>query len=336
MWANAPGRAPRSPTAASRSTSRSAPIVAGGMRLSLPADDDRRLTDSKWHHLAVTDAGGTLHRSTSTARRSRPPPGTLDTADHRRADRGAHPRRRDRRLRRARRLPARARRRDDRRPLRRLRQPGARATARRPSRRSRRPPRRDDDHPPDSCSGRLGELPGDVQRVTRARPAGRQRRASQPRGRRQRRHVGARRHAAAAARRRSRSRSSSATRPATSARRRRTWTVANAAPAAPRSTLDKTDGALPLTVRADVGATDPDGDPLTYWLDFGDGDAAPARCRSRRSRTSTRARARTPCKLTVSDGTATRPADRDRHAAPRRAAEGRRRRRPRRRGRASR
>ncbi|WP_170179170.1 LamG-like jellyroll fold domain-containing protein [Solirubrobacter pauli] len=51
----------------------------------------------------------------------------------------------------------------------------------------------------------------------------------------------------------------------------RTWTVVNTAPATPTLTLDRTDGALPLTVRASVAATDADGDPLTFRVDFGDG-----------------------------------------------------------------
>ena len=35
-------------------------IVAAGKRLSLPVDDDRRITDSRWHHIVVTYADGTL------------------------------------------------------------------------------------------------------------------------------------------------------------------------------------------------------------------------------------------------------------------------------------
>ncbi len=50
----------------------------------------------------------------------------------------------------------------------------------------------------------------------------------------------------------------------------RAFTVTNAAPATPTLALDKTDGALPLNVRATVAGSDPDGDPLTFHLDFGD------------------------------------------------------------------
>ena len=46
-----------SPTATSASSSTSAAIIVAGKRIALPADDDRRLTDSRWHHIAVTYDG---------------------------------------------------------------------------------------------------------------------------------------------------------------------------------------------------------------------------------------------------------------------------------------
>ena len=49
-----------------------------------------------------------------------------------------------------------------------------------------------------------------------------------------------------------------------------TWTVTNTAPDATLA-LDATDGPLPLTVHATVTGSDADNDPLTYRLDFGDG-----------------------------------------------------------------
>ena len=49
-----------------------------------------------------------------------------------------------------------------------------------------------------------------------------------------------------------------------------TWTVTNTASDASLA-LDATDGPLPLTVHATVTGSDADSDPLTYRLDFGDG-----------------------------------------------------------------
>jgi hypothetical protein len=51
------------------------------------------------------------------------------------------------------------------------------------------------------------------------------------------------------------------------------FTVVNGAPAA-TLTLDPGSGPAPLNVRPAIGATDPDDDPLTYELDFGDGQVA--------------------------------------------------------------
>ncbi len=51
------------------------------------------------------------------------------------------------------------------------------------------------------------------------------------------------------------------------------FTVANAAPTA-TLTLDSDTGPAPLTVHATIGGTDPDGDALTYAIDYGDGQTA--------------------------------------------------------------
>ncbi len=96
-------------------------IVVSGTRLSLAPDDDRRLTDSRWHQIVVTVAGKHDH-GLPRRRTARERDEDAQHRQHRRAARRAHPGRRERPLRRGRALPDRAGRRHGRRPLRRLRQ----------------------------------------------------------------------------------------------------------------------------------------------------------------------------------------------------------------------
>ena len=65
------------------------------------------------------------------------------------------------------------------------------------------------------------------------------------------------------------------TRPATSTRRRSsTASPSSTRRRAPRSTLDPETGPAPLVTRPAIAGTDGDGDPLSYRLDFGDGQVA--------------------------------------------------------------
>ena len=87
------------------STSRSARSSPPGSASRSPRDDHRRLTDARWHHVAVTYAGGTLTRvPRRRAARHAPRPRSTDRP-HGRPARRPHPRRRQRRLRRARVYP---------------------------------------------------------------------------------------------------------------------------------------------------------------------------------------------------------------------------------------
>ena len=60
MWSSDAGARDHPVRRLQRRGRRSAALVVGGTALSLPADDDRRLTDSRWHHIAVTYANGTV------------------------------------------------------------------------------------------------------------------------------------------------------------------------------------------------------------------------------------------------------------------------------------
>ena len=242
-------------------------ITVAGKRLAFDDDDDRRLTDSKWHQLAVTYADGTLQGYLDGEKLGGPQAATLNTATtgeliaariaagstvyydelaiypkalspaaiaaHFAASGNPPPE-------------------DKRAPKPTIDAPAAGATT------TTRP----------KLSGRLGALPGDVQHVSLRLLAGtevlQQRELDGTDGAwaldvTQPLRVGE--VTLEATQRDAAGNIGKAT---------RTFTVANAAPVA-TLTLDKTGGPLPLTVRADLAGTDADADPLTYELDLGDG-----------------------------------------------------------------
>ena len=55
-------------------------IVAAGKRFTLPADDDRRITDGRWHHVAVSYDGTSLTAYLDGARLGEPIAATLNTS----------------------------------------------------------------------------------------------------------------------------------------------------------------------------------------------------------------------------------------------------------------